>query len=45
MADAKPTAPQLFFSYSHLYDSVCANTPERKIDPLWVEEAIEKVPH
>lgn len=36
--------PTLFFSYSWLYDSMCANTPERKIEDSWVAEARTKVP-
>lgn len=33
------SAPKLFFEYSWLYDSNCSNTPDRKIDPLWANEA------
>ncbi len=38
------SAPKIFFEYSALYDSNCANTPERKIEPEWVREAIDRSP-
>jgi hypothetical protein len=39
-----PVLPTLFFEYSWLYDSVCSNTPERKIDPAWADEAKRRTP-
>lgn len=39
---SEPAAPKLFFKYSWLYDQNCAVTEERKIDPAWASEALEK---
>ncbi|MBL7671379.1 MAG: hypothetical protein JNM39_12920 [Bdellovibrionaceae bacterium] len=33
---------KLFFEYSWLYDQNCAVTEERKFDPAWASEAVEK---
>ena len=35
-------SPKLFFEYSWLYDQNCAVTEERKFDPAWASEAVEK---
>lgn len=34
--------PRLYFSYSSLYDNVCSQAPDKVIDPLWVNEAIDQ---
>ena len=39
-----PATPKLFFEYSWLYDKHCSVTPERKIDPDWVNEVKAKQP-
>jgi hypothetical protein len=39
-----PSTPKLFFEYSWLYDSNCSNTPKRKIDPAWAQEAKDRTP-
>lgn len=38
----EPSYPKLFFSYSWLYDSVCAEAPNKQIKPEWAQEAREK---
>lgn len=39
-----PTAPKIFFEYSWLYDANCSNTPERKIQPEWADDAMARTP-
>lgn len=39
---AAPQYPKLFFSYSSLYDSICSQTPDNKVDPAWAQEASER---